>query len=74
MLLDIRIPEPSGLEVLDAVRREDRPVKVVMFSAHADAETEKEAMRRGADGFVVKPFTAASLCSLIEEILEVETP
>lgn len=69
VLLDIRIPSPDGLEVLDTIRAESMPVKVVVFSAHADDATEKEALRRDADAFVVKPFTPSSLCNTIDLVV-----
>lgn len=69
VLLDIRIPSPDGLEVLDTIRSEAIPVKVVVFSAHADEGTEKEALRRDADAFLVKPFTPASLCNTIDLVV-----
>ncbi len=69
VLLDIRIPSPDGLEVLDTIRGEGLPVKVVVFSAHADDATEKEALSRDADAFVVKPFTPTALCETVERVM-----
>lgn len=74
VLLDIRIPSPDGLEVLDTIRAEALPVKVVVFSAHADDTTEKEAFRRDADAFVVKPFTPAALCDTVERVTAMRRP
>lgn len=69
VLLDIRIPGPDGLEVLDVIRSEELPVKVVIFSAHADDATEREALRRQADAFLVKPFTPTTLCETVEGVM-----
>lgn len=69
VLLDIRLPAPGGLEVLDAIRAEALPVRVVMFSADAEDATEAEAMARGADGYLVKPFSADVLTATIERVL-----
>jgi CheY-like chemotaxis protein len=69
VLLDIRIPAPDGLEVLDTIRSEAIPVKVVVFSAHADERTEKEALERDADAFIVKPFTPSSLRNTIDVVV-----
>lgn len=68
VLLDIRIPAPDGLEVLDVIRAEAMAVKVVIFSAHADDATERDALQRGADAFVVKPFTPNVLSQTVERL------
>lgn len=69
VLLDIRMPAPDGLEVLDIIRSEGIPVKVVMISAHADPEMSQDALERWADAFLVKPFTAAVLYETIDRVL-----
>lgn len=74
VLLDIRILSPDGLEVLDTIRAEGLPVRVIVFSAHADDATEREALDRGADAFVVKPFTPGALYESIRRVAGVQRP
>jgi len=69
VLLDIRMPAPDGLEVLDTVRAEGIPVKVVMISAHADSEPTVAAHVRKADAFLRKPFTSDDLYDTIDRVL-----
>lgn len=69
VLLDIRMPAPDGLEVLDIIRSEGIPVKVVMISAHAGPEMYEDALSRRADAFVLKPFTPTDLYETIDRVL-----
>lgn len=69
VLLDVRMPPPDGLVVLDIIRAESIPVRVVIISAHADSAMKQDAVRRGADAFVVKPFTAMELYDVIDRVL-----
>ena len=56
MLLDVKMPGLSGIEVLRQVRARGDEVKVVMVSAAHDEATMQEAKRLGAIDYVVKPF------------------
>ena len=56
VILDVMMPEMTGLEVLKALRKEPRTarVAVVVFTALSDDRTREEARRLGASGYVVK--------------------
>lgn len=56
LLLDIRMPDLSGLEVLRQAKSRHPDLKVVMVSALADSETMDEAFRCGASDYVTKPL------------------
>ncbi len=47
-MLDVRLPDLSGTEVLSAIIRDDLPTRVVMLSAETDSEAVFEAVRTGA--------------------------
>lgn len=61
ILLDIRLPEADGIEILGALRRTGETVPVVMMTGHGDIPMAVRAMRAGASDFLEKPFTAAAL-------------
>ncbi|MEU7002033.1 response regulator [Nonomuraea sp. NPDC046570] len=63
VLLDIYLPDMSGLEVLKALT----DVDVIMVSAARDLPTVKEAMRGGAVNYLIKPFTAGALAERLEQ-------
>ena len=70
VLLDLWMPPPDGIAVLEAIRSEGLPVKVVMLSAHADRATAAAAMDKGADAFVVKPFNNQELVDTLRGLLD----
>ena len=56
MLLDVKMPRMSGIEVLKQLRERGDEVKVVMVSASRDDMTINEAKRLGAVDYITKPF------------------
>jgi len=66
---DIRMPGPSGLELLDRVRAMRSDVAVVIITAQNTFENAVEAMKRGALDYLVKPFSTESLLPLVDKAL-----
>jgi response regulator of citrate/malate metabolism len=61
VLLDIHLPDISGLEVLARLRARSGPqVDVIAITAAREVETVRQAMSRGVDHYLVKPFTKAA--------------
>ncbi|MBI3455358.1 MAG: Flp pilus assembly complex ATPase component TadA [Candidatus Rokubacteria bacterium] len=56
VLLDLRLPDSSGLEVLSKLKAQFPDLRVVMISAFGDEPTIQEAMIRGASDYLAKPF------------------
>src|SRR3569832_1174337 len=56
VVLDIKMPEMDGLELLKALRERGYDMSVLMISGHADIATALEATRRGAFDFFEKPL------------------
>ena len=63
MIVDINMPQVSGLDLLEFVRRraEWRQVPILMLSTEAADVTIDKAMELGADGYVTKPVTIDEL-------------
>ena len=61
ILLDIRLKEASGIDILKEVKKSDKDIKVVMVTALDDEENMKHAKAWGADEYVAKPFTVEYL-------------
>lgn len=72
ILLDIAMPETSGLDLLDAIKNDERQkgTKLVLFTASSPTETELEGYTaRGAVGLIRKPVKKESLIAQIEKYL-----
>jgi DNA-binding NtrC family response regulator len=63
-VLDIRMPNVSGLELLKEIRSRDLPTEVVMMTAYASVETAVEAVKAGAYDYLTKPFTNIDAAAL----------
>lgn len=61
VLLDIELPDGSGMDFLAEIETLERPPKVIVMTAHGTSDMAVEAIRRGAFDFLTKPFDAARL-------------
>ncbi|MGF1503493.1 MAG: response regulator transcription factor [Paracoccaceae bacterium] len=68
LLLDVRMPKMDGLDLISDLRRRGIALPVLMMSAHGDVSTAVEAMRRGAQDFIEKPFDDRPLVERIEAL------
>ena len=59
VLLDLAMPEMSGMEVLQHLRREYPHIPVVILSGNQDAEVKRRALEAGAFDYLTKPFSLA---------------
>ena len=68
IILDVRMPGMSGLELFEELLRRGIKLPVVFLSAHGDIEMAVEAVRRGAKTFLVKPPKPEKLLELLESV------
>lgn len=61
ILLDLRLPDMTGMDVLYAVKKKNPDVPVIFMTAHGSIDTAVEAMRHGAQDFLIKPCEADRL-------------
>ncbi|HYY48447.1 MAG TPA: response regulator [Thermoplasmata archaeon] len=69
LLTDYRMPGPNGVELIEAARKVKPRLKAILMTAFGDSFTEIESVRRGAIGYVNKPFEADEITSLVGRIL-----
>src|ERR1043166_10092464 len=69
VLLDVRMPGPSGLDLQEALAREDEPLPVIFLTAHGDVPTSVRAMKEGAVDFLTKPVKRDTLLSAVRTAL-----
>ncbi|HEY7994803.1 MAG: response regulator [Candidatus Eremiobacterales bacterium] len=67
ILLDLALPGMGGIEAISRLRQVGSP-RVVIFSAHDEAEAMVEAVRAGARGYVVKGAPGAEIIAAIREV------
>jgi len=71
VLSDVKLPGMNGLEFLQAVKRANAAVPVVMMTAYGTVENAVEAMKDGASDFVLKPFSIEEIKLIVRKELEV---
>ena len=70
VLLDLQLPDISGMEVLAYVREQEMPCPVIMITAHGSINAAVDAMKAGAFDFVVKPFAAERIIVTLGNAIE----
>jgi two-component system nitrogen regulation response regulator GlnG len=71
VILDVRLPDMSGLDAYDQIREIDSRLPVIMITAFAKTETAIEAMRRGAFEYLLKPVDISRLREVVAKALNV---
>lgn len=71
VILDVRLPDMSGLDAYDRIRAIDPRLPVIMITAYARTETAIEAMRRGAYEYLLKPVDLRRIKEVVARALEV---
>jgi two-component system response regulator AtoC len=70
VMLDYKLPDMTGLDVLRKIREEDSDVVILMMTAFSNVENAVEAMRLGAFDYISKPFKMDALMVTINKALE----
>ena len=70
VLLDVRLPDMSGLEAFQKLHELDPRIPVILMTGHGTADTAIQAMRLGAYEYILKPFDLDSLTDLLENAVQ----
>jgi DNA-binding NtrC family response regulator len=70
VLLDIRMPDINGLEVLDKIKSMDQLTEVIMLSGAGETENVVKSIKKGASEFINKPFDVEEVELHIQSVLE----
>ena len=73
ILLDMRLPDVDGLEILRKIKEFDSDILVIMMTAYSDVQTAVSAMKSGAYHYINKPFELEELQLLVEKGLETKS-
>ena len=66
LVLDVRMPGPSGMDLQSALHEAGRDIPIVFMTGHGDVSTSVRAMKGGAVDFLEKPFRAAELLACVQ--------
>jgi len=69
-VLDIRLPDGSGIDLLQEFQAADPDMGVILMTGYSEVNTAVEAVRLGADDFLKKPFDLGELLLRIEELMK----
>ena len=69
LIVDVRMPRMSGLELQQRLRTVQDPRPIIFITAHGDAETRTRALRAGAVAFLDKPFSDEALLRAVQAAL-----
>ncbi len=70
LLTDIKMPEINGLDVIRHVRTNNKEIPIIVITGHGTLDTAINALKLGAQGFILKPFTPVELRTAVAEALE----
>ena len=71
LFLDVKMPEMGGIEVLEAIRKTDRKIPIIIITSSSSRESAIEAIAKGASDYVLKPFEWEELKAKIEKVYNI---
>ncbi len=72
MISDLKMPEMSGLGLMEEVRRRHERVVILIMTAFGTVETAIEAMKKGAHDYILKPFKMEEVVEIVKRALEMK--
>jgi FixJ family two-component response regulator len=70
LVLDVRLPETSGLDLQRVLNNSEVPIPIIFITAHGDVPMSVRALKSGAVEFLTKPFRDQDLLDAIQEALQ----
>jgi len=70
IVTDLKMPIMDGLDVVDAIRKKDELVPIIIITAYGSIESAEEAVKKGAFDYITKPFRQEQLLISIKRALD----
>jgi len=71
VFLDVKMPEMGGIEALEKIRKKDEKIPIIIITSSSTRESAIEALAKGANDFVLKPFEWQELKGKIEKVYNI---
>jgi CheY-like chemotaxis protein len=72
VFLDVKMPEMTGIEVLEEVRKKDTKLPIIIITSSTSREAAIGSLAKGANEFILKPFDWPELKEKIQKVLNVQ--
>lgn len=69
IITDINMPEMDGITFITEIRKINDDVPIIVLTTETDSGVKQDALNRGADGYLVKPFKPEQLIELVNDML-----
>ena len=70
VIADLKMPGLDGIELLEAIKKADEEIPVIIMTAYGTVESAMETMRKGAFDFITKPFKKEQMLYTIDKALK----
>lgn len=70
VIADLKMPGLDGMELLEAIKKKDEDIPVVIITAYGTVESAMETMHKGAFDFITKPFRKEQMLYTIDKALK----
>jgi len=70
MLCDLIMPEMDGNEMIEAIRSDNKTISMIVMTAYADPRKVCDAMKKGANSFLLKPFDLSVLETAVKSAVK----
>jgi DNA-binding response OmpR family regulator len=71
IFLDVKMPEMGGIETLEKIRTQDQNIPIIIITSSSTRDSAIEALTKGANDFVIKPFEWQDLKGKIEKVYKI---
>jgi len=71
IFLDVKMPEMGGIEALEEIRKKDQQLPIIIITSSSTREAAVDAIAKGANDYVLKPFEWAELKAKIEKVYKI---
>ena len=73
VILDLNLPDEDGLDLIPRIRKQFRNIKILVLTAYGDYKFVGQALKNGADGYILKSNSEEDLLNAISEVMEGQT-